>query len=218
MPRTPDQADQLADGLADLAEQMAPDQAARAIQEVLDAWARSKPVRGLDLGPVLFAHALPVLAARLEGGPAARAAQRILDFMAQMNDPTFPTELPLREGLADPRAELGRAVELLAGRCTPQGVVDLLKQPTCINEGRKRVLRALARRLGPPMPEVAASAIAAGSAPPTALIPLTVRWAAGDALYPGGRRPFADQWEAAEWLRRRHPELDLTSPPVRGGS
>jgi hypothetical protein len=96
-------------------------------------------------------------------------------------------------------------------------LVDLLKHPGCVGDNRAALLRQLGRRLGPPA--FPAAAIPLGGAASASVPPLAAAAGAalGESRYPGARRPFADRWEAADYLRDHHPELNLTSPLRRAG-
>jgi hypothetical protein len=103
----------------------------------------------------------------------------------------------------------------LLPRLTDAGLVDLVMQPTCVVEARGAVLRELSRRLGPPAPQGPILAATAVISPGQAALLATGLTVHGEALYPGGRRPFADLWEAVDWISEHHPELDLDAPPQR---
>jgi hypothetical protein len=189
----------LAQAVGTLAGRLPPEQAAavtaRAAQHALDAMARTKP-------PYLLSQLLEAvgrLADRLPPEQAARVAQHALDAMTQTTH---------RNSLN----ALAQGAERLRARCSKQGVVDLLKQPTCVGAVRRDALEELARRFAPPAPQAVASTLAAVQASPFAA---TAMAAYTNSLYPGGRRPFPSLWEAVDWLRKEHPELDFASPVRR---
>jgi hypothetical protein len=190
--------------LGSLAAQLKPEDASRlsaaVAQVLLDAMAR--PTAWFQLS--LFAEALGSFAARLPPDQAAAAALKTLEAMAREPD--------------QPKAsENARALAALGARLGPDGLVALLKQPACTGEARGIVLRELARRLGPPAPQALSSAVAAVAAAEPRALTATALTVHDELVYPGGRRPFADLWEAVDWIHNHHPDLDLTFPPEHAG-
>jgi tRNA A-37 threonylcarbamoyl transferase component Bud32 len=202
----PNALDALGQALDALADRLGPDRgtpvAADAANRLLDAMVRTTDPNVLaGLGRTVDA-----LAGRLRPDQGARvaagAAGPLLDALARQSAPALPiTPTPA-----------GRSLEVLTDRLTAGDLVALLKYPTCVGEGRRHLLRALARRIGPPPSQGAGSAAAVAALQPC---PLTSAVVAGGiaSLYPGGRRPFADLWEAVDHLRTHHPDIDLSSPP-----
>jgi hypothetical protein len=94
-------------------------------------------------------------------------------------------------------------------------LVDLLKHPVCTGEVRVGVLKELGRRTGPPPPSAKAIFVGVVAALPQSALGAAALAVHSDALYPGGREPFADLWEAVDWLNESQPELDLASPARR---
>jgi tRNA A-37 threonylcarbamoyl transferase component Bud32 len=156
----------LCETVAALAAHMKPDQATvaalAAAEKVLDKITPTTPPQ--DLG--VLGKAVAALAPRLGPDVATDAAGKLVEAMARMNDPGA-------------RRDLHEAAAALATRSTNQGLVDLLKQPTCVGEARQAVLRELGKRMN---------------------------------------HPFADLWEAVDWLREHEPGLDFTAPPRRPSS
>jgi hypothetical protein len=176
-----------------LAKRLTPAQASQATQRALDLIDKF----GWGVGFVLV-QAVKELADRLTPDQAAQATQQGLEAIAKTTSSAYHLELAVGE---------------VAERLSLQGMVDLLKQPLLVRSGRQAVLKALCRRLGTrPTPQAAASAAGAVAALPTAPLSAAALAIRGEALYPGGRRPFTGLWEAVDWLHQHHPELDLTSP------
>jgi hypothetical protein len=126
----------------------------------------------------------------LSPAQAALFVQQLLDAVNRTQErPSFP-RAPLRASL----------LTALAEQLSVEELIDLLKHPTCQKENRRVVLRVLSRQIGPPAPEAPAVAALCGVA-------------LAEGLYPGGRRVFTDLWEAVDWLRQHHPEIDLSQPP-----
>jgi hypothetical protein len=155
-----------------------------------------------------LAGALASLAARLTPAETSRlsalAAQKLLDAMARANI----RGMVLPGGYAEGSSEL----TALAANLDTDGLIELLKRPTCVAHARRALLRELSRRLGPPAPEAGAIVAHAVAAPPPSALTAAALLVYGESLYPGGRRPFADQWEAVDWLSQHHPEHDLSRP------
>jgi hypothetical protein len=155
-----------------------------------------------------LAEAVGSLAARIGPHEAAKlsaaATHKALDRMAE----TPHRKVPLQWSVA---------ITVLGGRLSTEDLVDLLKHPACVGTGRTVLLRELGRRLGPPAPSAAPLPVGAGALLPAAPLAAAAGVALGVSVYPGGRRPFADRWEAVDALRARHPELDLANPPRRAG-
>jgi hypothetical protein len=151
--------------------------------------------------PFVLAEAVAKLLDGLPLEQAARAVQPVLDTMATTNN-------------VNALSTLAQSMEKVAERSGTQGLVDLLKLPTCTGRAREAVLRELARRVGPP-PHRAAAAAGAVAALPSSPLSAAALLADGDAIAAAGRRPFTDVWEAVDWLREHHPQLDLASPPRR---
>jgi hypothetical protein len=187
--------------------------AATAAPKLLDAMAKTIKTDELQ---VLAATARKLLI-RLPPKDAARvgraAAQTLLDSLTRPGDLRGWS----RAGAGDTgmvRYPWPSTLGPLAPWLGTEALVILLKQPLCVGPYRQSLVAELGRRLGPPAPQIGAATTAAAAAAPS---PLTLAvWAGqGEAFYPGGRRPFADLWEAVDWLREHHPELDLGSPPSR---
>jgi hypothetical protein len=153
--------------------------------------------------PFVLAEAAAKLTERLPPGQAARVIQPVLDVLATTNSPNTQTAVT-------------EAVEKLADRSSTQGLIDLLKVPGCVGRPRQAVLGELARRVGPPAPQAAVAAGVIAALPSSPLGVAAQAWRA-EALYPDGRRSFADLGEAVDWVSEHHPELDLRSLPVRAG-
>jgi hypothetical protein len=189
----------LAQAVGETARRLPPDQAAavttKAAQRILDSMPKAASPYLLSQ----LAQAVGELARRLPPDQAARAAQHALDAM---------TRTTHRDSLN----ALEQVAARLRARCSKQGVIDLLKQPTCVGAVRRGALEELTRRLGPPAPQAVASTLAAVQASPLAATAMAVYT---DSLYPGFRRPFPGLWEAVDWLRKEHPELDFASPARR---
>jgi tRNA A-37 threonylcarbamoyl transferase component Bud32 len=134
----------------------------------------------------------------------AAAGARLLNFAA--------TD---RLGLTAP--ERARTLTALLSRLTSQGLVDLLKQATCVGKNQRSTLDQLGPRVGPPAPEATPLAACTITAPQPRPLSAAVLLAHGEALHPGGRQPFADLWEAVDWISEHHPELDLDSPLQSAG-
>jgi hypothetical protein len=231
----------LTQDLAGLAARLTSEEAPRvpgiAAQRLLDLMANTDDKVNLaGLGAALVR-----LAARLNEQDAAGLAQKLLDAVAQSDDhvglsllcrtlnvltPVLSSEEAARvQGAATQLAlkvmgkdnrryderDWRRIMTAIGPGLATQDLLDLLKHPAWA-AGRGVVLKELGRRLGPPSPQ--ALALAAGTVGPTPPDALTAaaRVALGEELHPGGRQPFVDLWEAVGWLRRHHPELDLTSP------
>jgi hypothetical protein len=154
----------------------------------LDGAARSGDPSGL----CAFSSLAGPLAERLRPEEAARGAREICDALARGSDDR--TE----------RTRLVNASIALTARLDDEQLVELLKEPTCVEEVRRVALDALAYRLGPPAADAPGVGLAAGAA-------------AAEVRYPGGRRPFADLWEAVDWLRERRPELNPSGPLREAG-
>jgi tRNA A-37 threonylcarbamoyl transferase component Bud32 len=161
---------------------MEPEAAAQAAQPVLDAITKTTDQQRRKA----LGEALEKLAEHMNPEQAANTAQSVL-VVRSSTTPAYvrvgPSPLPLA----------------VINRLSTESLVDLLKHPACVQGTRVVVLRELSRRLGP-------LAMEAGS------VTAAVGIAGSDAHYPGGHRPFADQWEAADWLREYYPELDTASP------
>jgi hypothetical protein len=103
-------------------------------------------------------------------------------------------------------SQVMRSLGPLTQQLTMADIVTLLRHPCCVGEGRRLLLGALGRHLGlapsPPM----ASALALATLQPC---PLTSAAAAvyAESLYPRGRAPFADLWEAVDFLQGGHADL-----------
>jgi predicted Ser/Thr protein kinase len=143
-----------------------------------------------------------VPAAQLGPEEATSAARKVLEAVARTTASRFS---------AFRTASVG-TLRVLMSRLTVAEQVELLKEPTCVGEAREVVLGELGRRLGPPAPEAAALAGAtltpAEPRPLNAVVSLLLL----RDRHPTGRRPFADVWEAADWLRTHNPEIDLAAP------
>jgi hypothetical protein len=166
-----------------------------------------------------LAEALASLAARLTPEETIKvstvAAQKLVDAMARATI----------RGMVHPGRYQEGSNELiaLAARLNIDGVVDLLKRPTCVGGARRALLRELSRRLGPPAPEAAGVVAQVVAAIPSAGFIAAALIVQGESLNPGGRRPFANQWEAVDWLSKQHPDIDLSGPlsrpaPPAGGA
>jgi hypothetical protein len=147
------------------------------------------------------ARALAAAAPGLGPGTAAAGLHKLVDALAKTADP--------KAGVYRPEAL--PALRALGARVPAGDLVELLKAPTCVGEARAVLVQELGRRGGPPSPEAAfaVSTVAAGE--PRALAAVA-QLTLGEQLYPGGRRPFTGLWEAVEYLRAHHPELDLAAP------
>jgi hypothetical protein len=182
--------------LVTLIDRLEPDQkeaaAAAASHKVLDAMAGTAEPRDL----LELVRALDALAKQLsqEQKPriAALAVGRLLDARARR-----PAVLVSMEALAD--------------QVTTGDLVNLLKYPTCVDGGRRTLLRELGRRLGPLPTPVSASAVTIAALQPCPLVSAAVASYIA-SLYPGGRVPFVDLWEAMDSLGVHHPEVDLSGP------
>jgi hypothetical protein len=187
--------------VAGLADQLPPDRGDAAVrkatQPLLDLLSRTADQNALET----LASALDQVANRIHPKDGFTAAQLLLDALPQVSESSAPRILY-------------RALHRVAGRCTTQNLIDLLKQPTCTGAGRRTVLRELSRRLAPPSPE-APVVLAAGGALAASPLNLIAAAAVVEHSYPGDRQPFADHWQAAAWLRKHRPDLNLDSPPRR---
>jgi hypothetical protein len=155
-----------------------------------------------------LAEAIASLAARLTPEEtikvSAIAAQKLVDAMARAT---------IRGMILPGRYEEGsNELTVLAARLNTDEVVDLLKRPTCVAGARRALFRELSRRLGPPAPEAAAVVSQAVAASPPGVFTAAALLVQGESLYPGGRRPFANQWEAVDWLSKQYPDIDLSRP------
>jgi hypothetical protein len=161
---------------------MEPETAAQAAQPVLDAITKTTDQQRRKA----LGEALEKLAEHMNPEQAANAAQSVL-VVRSSTTPAYvrggPSPLPLA----------------VISRLSTESLVDLLKHPACVQGTRVVVLRELSRRLCPLATEAGSVTAAVGIA-------------GSDAHYPGGHRPFADQWEAADWLREYHAELETASP------
>ncbi len=112
-------------------------------------------------------------------------------------------------------AAFGQEAEVLAAQLPPADLAALLADPLCVGQGRRLLLRELSVRLGPPLPARAGAAAACAvlQADPF-LACAAAGW--GAALYPAGRRLFADVWETADYLRAHYPAFDLSGSPSAG--
>jgi hypothetical protein len=187
--------------VASLSDQLPPERRdavlRKALQPLLDLLSRTADPNALDL----LALALVDVAKRLPEKEAFQTAQLLVDALSRVSE-------------AWALRSLDFALLRLAERCTIQDLVVLLKQPTCTGAGRRTVLRELSRRLAPPSPE-APVVLAAGGALATSPLSLIAAAAVVEHSYPGDRQPFTDHWQAAAWLRKHRPDLDLDSPPRR---
>jgi hypothetical protein len=204
-----------------------PSSAAKAADKLLDAMRHTTdPIALGALGEAMVA-----LAGRLspDRGPqlVANAARRVLDVMTRTTDPNALANLgrtvdllaerltpersahvaasaagPLLDALAR-QPSPGRELEALADRLTTRDLVTLLKHPSCVAEGRGILLRALGRRIGPTPPAKDVSAVLVAALQPCPLS-AAILTSCGASLYPGGHRPFADVWDAVDYLRA-HP-------------
>jgi hypothetical protein len=127
------------------------------------------------------------------------AAHRTLDALALTTNPV------IRE-----QCFSGLPV-LLSGLSLPE-LVELLKEPACVGKARSAVLHELGRRLGPPAPQAGATLAAGLAVPYPSASNAALVLAQAESRYPGGRRPFADLWEAVDRCREYEPRLDLTGP------
>jgi hypothetical protein len=176
--------------------------AAGTAQKLLDAMAKTPDARVVtQLG-----YSLGLLATCLPPEEASRvftaAAQKLLDTLAQ-SDP-------------EPLGPLAsQAWDVLVPRLRTADLINVLKEPTCVGEGRAALLRELGRRMAPPAPQALALAAGVVGCPCPAGITAAAGVVYGEKLYPGGRRRFVDRWEAVDWIREYHPDLDLAAPPRR---
>jgi hypothetical protein len=188
---------------------------------------------------VNYSDALLVLAPHLPTAEAAPTARKLLDFLEEPNHVNTVSSLVLAAGLLADRlspeeaaASAGklldfmsrgpdskqhrgfctRALPGLLRRATDRDLIDLFKQPTCVREGRQRVLAELGHRLGALAPEAIPDAMAVLGAAPASPISAAVWMLQGEADHPAGRRPFTDRWDAVSWLSRQYPELQASSP------
>jgi hypothetical protein len=147
-------------------------------------------------------RALASLASRLGPAEAADAAGWLFDTLSKAHFPD-PQWLDAFTALAD--------------RLTTEELVELLKQPTCVGGGRVAILKVLSRRIGPPAPPQTVAACITVALQPSPLASAT-GLAHAEALFPRGRRPFAELWEAVDWLHENRPDLDLSRPPRPAGA
>jgi serine/threonine-protein kinase len=123
----------LLDALAALVERMPPSQAAataRAAVQRIPADLSEPPTRQAQQA---FREGLARLTARMDPEDAAAAVLRGLDAIAQA-------------GAAAGFSLRSQVQDVLLTRCTSQALVDLLKQPTCIADRRRAVVREWANR------------------------------------------------------------------------
>jgi hypothetical protein len=197
---------QLGQAAATLAAHLGPEEArsmsAAATQKLLDRIAKPTDFHGLSY----LAELVGVLASHLPPEEAEQrvsvAAQKVLDTRAQT--PAASTW----------SSDTG-ALVALARRLTGRGLVVVLQQPTCVGAGRETLLKELDRRRGLPIPEVLAVMTASVTAPPPSVLAAGAWVAQGESLSLRGPRPFAEWWEAVDWLHEHHPEWGLSSPPPR---
>src|SRR5262249_33815525 len=123
-------------------------------------------------------------------------------------------------------AKRSQVMEVLAARLSPEEanrlakavsrqLIEAWKQPECVGETRDDVVEELLRLLRPPAPAAVALLAGAVAAPQQGAFNAVAGLVHANSLYPGGRQPFRDQWDAVKWLRQHHSDLDLDSPPQR---
>jgi hypothetical protein len=188
----------LAEGIGSLASHLAPGEAAAAVRRLRGPLTRTtNPSELAALVPTVAS-----LAARLPpGDTAARAAaaHKTLDALAVTTGPFL-------------REQCFSGLSVLLPGLTLQELVELLKEPACVGEARSAVLHELGRRLGPPAPQAGATLAAGLAAPYPSAVNAVLVLAHAESRYAGGRRPFADLWEAVDWCREHEPRLDLIGP------
>jgi hypothetical protein len=199
----------LAPVLGEVASRLPPAQAATVMAA---ATQKLSDTAGTDFRTLaLRAQALAALAPRLSPEEIDRSlsatARALLDALAQTGTAPPPsTDQQVR-------ADCSRALNALTPRLTTAGLIVVLKQPTCVGAGRQTLLKELGRRRGPPTPEAAAVVAGAVTSPPPAPLAAAAVLVRGETLYPGGRRPFDELWEAVDWLQEQHQDLNLISAP-----
>jgi hypothetical protein len=221
---------ELAAGLAALAAHLEPSKAADLLLAAMRKTTQADIRHRLAAG-------LAAVAANLEPGRAAAtaeaAAELLLVAMGKTTTAGDLHQLAERPSAVTIHLEPGQAVSLLlkatdmardsdtlrslakglslaterVGPASIQRLVDCLKHPCCTGRARTQILFALGQHF-PDRPGVrdaerrlASSSHLAG--------PL------GDWVAQQQARAFTDLWDAVAYLRKHHPEIDLTSPPRR---
>jgi hypothetical protein len=196
----------LARGLATVATQLEPEEAARYAAAVVGVLTDALAKKTNPKARLSLAQGLAAVAARLGPGEATATAPVLTDALAKETDGNARSSLakglqalPARLGpeetarqsvaaargigemLSPPTrlsglATLTEASQPVPSRFTTQQLVELLKMPTCIGEARTVVLEMLGQRY---------------------------------------QRTFADQWEFVDFAAKHLPDIDLKSPPKR---
>jgi hypothetical protein len=190
----------LAQAVAKLVVRLTPDQAstmsALASLKLRDAMTRTTEANQLTW----LVTALGLLTDHLSPEQAEAAAMNLLDVMTRIP----PAELT---------SHFSGALNAHSNKLPLVGLIRLLEHSTCVGMGRATVLKALCRRIGSPAPQAAALAAGAALAPPPSFVTVVALTVHGESLYPGGRRPFADLWDAVVWLQHEYPEWSSLPPP-----